>query len=413
MVGIEDTFIVSPWPETGRRLDEYELIGHYDRWKDDIDLIASLGVKVIRYGVPWYRINPSPGRWDWKWADLPLERLLELGIAPIVDLVHYGVPAWIEGAFINTNFPDHMAEYAARLIERFRGRIYGCTPINEPRITAWYCGRLGWWPPFYRGWRGFVRVILQVCRGIVMTCRRLWSIDPDLFMIHVDAAESYFSEQRSLDNEVKWRQQLVFLALDLISGRITDKHTFFPWLLRHGASETELEWFVEQSIELDVIGVNLYPMFSNKQLTRTTRGLRGQMRYASPTLISQISRFYWKRYQRPIMITETASRHTVRRREEWLEDSVAAVRQLRRQGVPVIGYTWWPVFGLIRWAYRQGRQPIGSYIEQMGLWDLRQDADGKFQRVHTPLVDAYRNLVAGGHRAVSQLKKISLPVLDQ
>ena len=113
------------------------------------------------------------------------------------------------------------------------------------------------------------------------------------------------------------------------------------------------------------------------------------------------------------MITETASRHTVRRREEWLEDSVAAVRQLRWQGVPVIGYTWWPVFGLIRWAYRQGRQPIGSYIEQMGLWDLRQDADGKFQRVHTPLVDAYRNLVAGGHRAVSQLKKISPPVLDQ
>ena len=407
MVGIEDTFIVSPWPGTGRLLDEYELIGHYGRWKEDIDLIASLGVKMVRYGVPWYRINPSPGRWEWKWADLPLERLLDRGIAPIVDLVHYGVPAWMESAFGDADFPERMVEYAERLAERFRGRIYGYTPINEPRITAWYCGRLGWWPPFYRGWRGFVRVLMQVCRAIVMTCRRLWLIDPDLVMIHVDAAELYFSDQKSLDKEVKWRQQLIFLALDLIAGRITDKHMFFPWLVRQGASVAELEWFIEQYIELDVIGLNLYPMFSNKRLIRTPRGLRGQMRYASPILTSQLARLYWKRYQKPIMITETASRHTVGRRQQWLKGSVAAIRKVRSQGVPVVGYTWWPVFGLIRWAYRQGQQPIGSYIEQMGLWDLQQDSDGKFQRVHTPLVDDYRNLVNGGHHPVSHLKQTS------
>jgi hypothetical protein len=104
------------------------------------------------------------------------------------------------------------------------------------------------------------------------------------------------------------------------------------------------------------------------------------------------------------MITETASRHSLERRRQWLEGSVAAVRHARRQGIPIVGYTWWPVFGLIRWAYRQGKQPIASYIEQMGLWDLRQNGDGKFQRVHTPLVDAYRNLVTGGHRAISRLK---------
>src|SRR5688572_20134909 len=61
--GIEDTFITAPWPATGRTLDEYELTGHYDQWRADLDRVASLGVRVARYGVPWHRINrpPAPG----------------------------------------------------------------------------------------------------------------------------------------------------------------------------------------------------------------------------------------------------------------------------------------------------------------------------------------------------------------
>src|SRR3954467_13022088 len=89
--GIEDTFITAPFPKTGRILDEYELTDHYRRWSADLDLIAELGVSVARYGIPWHRINPQPGVWNWESADGPLNRMLELGITPIVDLVHYGL----------------------------------------------------------------------------------------------------------------------------------------------------------------------------------------------------------------------------------------------------------------------------------------------------------------------------------
>src|SRR5690349_3138008 len=96
--GIEDTFITAPFAKTGRHLDEYELTGHYDRWSEDLNLMAELGVAAARYGIPWHRINPAPGVWDWSTADGPLNRMLELGIAPIVDLVHYGLPPWIDRA---------------------------------------------------------------------------------------------------------------------------------------------------------------------------------------------------------------------------------------------------------------------------------------------------------------------------
>ena len=241
LAGIEDTFITAASPKTARTLDEYELTGHYQRWREDLDLFAELGVRHVRYGIPWHRINPSPGVWDFGSADAPLERLLELGIEPIVDLVHYGLPSWIEGAFLHPDFDRFMSEYATRVADRFRGRIRMYTPLNEPRITAWYCGKLGWWPPFKRSWRGFASVMLGLCRGIVASAHALKSTDENIVLAHVDATDLYHAGDESLASEVERRQEMVFLALDLISGRVTHGHRLYDWLLSLDVPEAALE----------------------------------------------------------------------------------------------------------------------------------------------------------------------------
>jgi beta-glucosidase len=398
--GIEDTFITAPWPKTGRTLDEYELTQHYSRWEADFSLVAELGVKTMRYGVPWHRANPLPGRWDWDFVDRSLGRLLELGIEPIVDLVHYGLPSWIEGAFLNPDFPRWMAEYASRLAERFKGSIHAYTPLNEPRITAWYCGRIGWWPPFRFGWSGFVAVMLGVCRGIVETVHALRAVDPEILPVHVDATDLYGAAEPALQEEAERRQEIVFLALDLISGRVREGHALASWLREHGATDEDLAWFQERAIDLPLIGMNLYPMFTNKTLVRGAGGRqRIRMDYASGELIERLSRLYWQRYQAPLFISETASVGSIRRRRAWLEDSVQAVRNVRAAGLPLVGYTWWPMFALVTWAYRQGNHAPGAYLKQFGLWDC--DAD--LNRISTPLVDAYRALSARGAASAGPL----------
>jgi beta-glucosidase len=406
--GIEDTFITDPWPETGRTLDEYELTEHYERWREDIDLMAHLGVRAARYGIPWHRVNPAPGKWDWTWPDQALGRLLEHGIDPIVDLVHYGLPPWIDRAFLNPDFPEYMAEYAGRLAERFRGRVLWYTPLNEPRITAWYCGKLGWWPPYCRGWKGFVAVMLQIARGIVRTDEALRAADPEIVLLHVDATDLYSSPDPTLADEVVRRQQIGFLALDLVNGRVTDQHPLWDWLQRHGASASTLEWFLEHGVELDFVGLNMYPMFSQKRLVRSPRGLRTQMPYASPRIVETLGELYWEHYQVPLMISETAARGPISRRRAWLDGSMDSVRRLRSAGVPMVGYTWWPMFALIAWAYRQGDRPVTDYLEQMGLWDLAPDASGRLERQWTPLVDAYRELAAGGGRTAGPLQRAAV-----
>jgi beta-glucosidase/6-phospho-beta-glucosidase/beta-galactosidase len=407
--GIEDTFITAPHPSTGRTLDEYELTGHYDRWQEDLGLIAELGVPCARYGVPWHRIQPQSNTWHWQFADQTLERLLSLGIAPQVDLVHYGLPPWIENAFLHPDYPKYVSEYAARLAERFRGRITWYTPLNEPRITGWYCGRLGWWPPFRRSWDGFVALMLAIARGIVETVKALESIDPEIVTYHVDATDLFDTDDPVLEEEAQRRQEIVFLALDMISGRINERHPLRSWLQNHGASEADFDYFQSNAVDLHVIGMNLYPMFTQKKLLRDASGrFRIRMPYAAGDLVTRLGQLYHQRYGVPLFISETASMGSLRRRLAWLDQSVRAVCQLRQEGVPLVGYTWWPMFALVTWAYRQGRRPVTEHLAQMGLWDIRPDSDDLLRRVRTPAVDAYRDLVKGGALALGPFRDTAM-----
>ena len=56
--GIEDTFVPQVRPGM-RALDEYEMTQHYRFWREDLDRVAALGVQAIRWGIPWYQVQPT------------------------------------------------------------------------------------------------------------------------------------------------------------------------------------------------------------------------------------------------------------------------------------------------------------------------------------------------------------------
>lgn len=103
--GIEDSFV----PQTRghfHSLDEYELMGHYEHWREDLALVRDAGLNAVRWGVPWYRCQPEEGRFDWSWTDEVIPYIVEdLGILPIIDLMHYGCPLWLQGEFANAAYP--------------------------------------------------------------------------------------------------------------------------------------------------------------------------------------------------------------------------------------------------------------------------------------------------------------------
>jgi hypothetical protein len=240
--------------------------------------------------------------------------------------------------------------------------------------------------------------MLGICRGVALTDAALRAVDAEIVALHVDATDLYDAAEPALAREAARRQEIVFLALDLLSGAVNERHALYAWLRTHGADDATLGWLAERRVTFDVLGINLYPMFTAKRVLRAGSGVRIRMVSGGPEIIEDLARRYAKRYDCPVMITETAALGSVKRRRAWLESSVRAVARLRAEGVPVVGYTWWPMFALVAWAYRQGRRTIEQYLLQMGLWDL--DPARGLRRVPTDLVAAYQALVADGPHVV-------------
>ena len=391
-VGIEDTFVGQPSGRRGRVLDEYELIDHYGQWRSDLDLIASLGVRSMRYGVPWYRVNPEPGKFDWSWTDRVFDHLADVGIRPIVDLVHYGTPTWLRRSFVDPDYPARVAEYAAAMVERYGGVAGGWTPLNEPVVNADFSGLRAVWPPHLHGQGGYDRVLMAIAEGICHTIAAIRDVQVDARIVAVEPCDILTTDEPALEGLIKERWESLFLSLDLVLGRVDTLHPQHARLLSSGISERRLAALASRPQRIDVVGVNFYPNMSRAELVTSRGRVRRRNRYATgDDLGIALARFH-QHTGLPVAITETSDNAGIERRARWMDDSTAALVPLLAAGVPVVGYTWFPVLSHVDWRWRRGPYERDAYWCSMGLWDL----DHRLRRNRTPLADRYAAIVAAG-----------------
>jgi beta-glucosidase len=387
--GIEDTFV--PQERQGHRaLDEYELMGHYQHWREDLALARDLGLRALRWGVPWYRVEPKLGVFDWTWIDEVLPYLVEeLRITPIIDLMHYGCPFWLRGEFANDDYPSAVARYAAAFARRYAGLVRWYTPLNEPLVNALMCGKRGQWPPYLRGDRGYIKIMIQLARGILETVEAVKGVDPRAVMVHVEASGLSRATREDLASLAIEEQRRGYLGYDLITGRVTPEHPLFGWLARSGASLHVLADMAKRAIRLDVVGLNFYPQWSTRALYVNPKGrLAYRVTEQDGAGFKDLINDYYSHYGAPVMVTETSAFGDDELRSRWLDASVRAVKQLRGEGVPVVGYTWFPMFTMIDWKYRTGKSPVEHYKIELGLYRLNEAAGPRW--VPTPLVEKMR-----------------------
>lgn len=398
--GIEDTFV--PQTRPGHRaLDEYQLMGHYEHWREDLALGRELGLQAMRWGVPWYRVEPFPGEFDWSWTDQVIPYLVEdLKITPILDLMHYGCPFWLRREFASDEYPQAVASYAKAFAERYKGLVRWYTPLNEPIVNALFCGKKGLWPPYLRGDAGYIRVMLQLVRGIQRTVVALKEVDPGAVMVHVEATGLARAAREDLQVLAVEDQRRGFLGYDLLTGRVDAEHPLFTWLLRNGAGPDEIRDIGRAAIPLDVIGLNFYPQWSTQQVSVNRKGrLEYRAVEQDGAGFVHLIEDYYRRYNVPIMVTETSAKGAVDVRSRWLAASVAAIRQLREEGVPVLGYTWFPLFTMIDWRYRYGKRPLEHYLLDLGLYTLGSERRWEA----TPLVEQLRSYVRDPETSVGTI----------
>ena len=112
---------------------------HYHRYKEDVALMKTLGLKAYRLSVSWPRVLPEgTGRVNAKglaFYDRLIDELLAAGVAPYVTLFHWDYPyeLYCRGGWLNPDSPDWFAAYAKVVAEKLGDRVKHWMTLNEPQ----------------------------------------------------------------------------------------------------------------------------------------------------------------------------------------------------------------------------------------------------------------------------------------
>ena len=112
---------------------------HYNRYEEDIKLLADAGLKAYRFSVEWARIEPEEGRFDD--AEIAhyqrvIDCCLENGVEPVLTLFHFTSPVWLikKGGWEAESTVEDFRRYVAYVIERLGAKLHTVCTINEANM---------------------------------------------------------------------------------------------------------------------------------------------------------------------------------------------------------------------------------------------------------------------------------------
>ena len=343
-----------------------EATDHYRRWREDLDLIASLGANAYRFSLAWPRLFPDGRRREQRGFDhydRLLDALLERGIEPLVTLYHWDLPRALDWRDRAT--AERFAEYAAAAFAAYGGRVPRWVTINEPWIIGLLGYQLGLHAPGVSDLRASVEAMHNVLLAHGLAARELGArgeigVAYSLFP-HYPKAPGDEAAARLSDGYVnRWFLDPVLRGSYPDDMRaVYEERTGELDFVRDGDLETI-------SSRSDFIGVNYYTRrvirsmpgrepFPWEVVTLGDRPMTGGdweiVPDAFTDLLLRLRDDYPEQY---LLITENGGifpepLHDAAR-IEYLHGHLAAVHDAIEQGADVRGYYHWSLMDNFEWA---------------------------------------------------------------
>jgi dTDP-4-dehydrorhamnose reductase len=378
--------------------NELDLTGHRDRIKD-LDLLASLGVSSVRYPLLWEEIAPHGlANADWRWADERMVRMRELGLRPIVGLLHHGAgPAGM--SLGHPNFPSAFATFALAVARRYPW-IDAFIPINEPFTTARFSALYGWWHPHLSSMDACATVLLNECLAIRAASAAIRSINAGASMIvNEDVGHSYstpaMAPHAQYLNERRW------LTWDILMGRITPDHAMYAPLTSTPRNRALLAEINKAPFAPDVLGVDHYvtsdryidenidaypPVYSDSGNAPFADVEACRIDGPPGASVERALAETWDRYRLPIALTEISLAGDAHDQVAWWDEAWDAAVSARRCGIDVAAVTAWAALGAVDWHCTLTRT---DDIYEPGAFDIRGNVI-----VERPVAGAIREAAA-------------------
>ncbi len=115
---------------------------HYHRYKEDIQLMRTIGVSAYRFSIAWPRIFPQGnGPINSKGLDFYnrlVDELLKANIQPFVTLYHWDLPQALQdkGGWANRDTVYYYRDYAGEMARQLGDRVQGWITHNEPWVVT-------------------------------------------------------------------------------------------------------------------------------------------------------------------------------------------------------------------------------------------------------------------------------------
>ncbi len=363
---------------------------HYHRYQEDARLMGEIGLKAYRLSISWPRVLPEGvGKINQKgleFYDRLIDALLENGVQPWVTLFHWDYPyaLYLRGGWLNRDSSDWFAEYAGVVVDKLSDRVSNWMPHNEPQVFIDAGHHSGRHAPGLQ--LGFSEVLLAAHNALLAHGKAVQTIRAcskakcqiglapvgGVYMPATDSPEdigvarqTMFSvTSKDVWNNTWWLDPIFYGqypkdGLELFGGDVP--------LIR----DKDMEMIRQP---LDFFGVNIYrgrtvraskdgqseivPEPDGFPITAFTWPITPEALYWGP-------RFFFERYQLPIVITENgmANCDWIHRdgkvhdpqRIDFITRYLSQFKRAINDGVVAKGYFLWSIMDNFEWAegYKQ------------------------------------------------------------
>lgn len=361
--------------------DQLLYANHFKR-ADDLEKIATLGIRKLRYPVLWETHQKEKNqKIDWTITKRQLEKIRSLNLIPIAGLVHHGSGPLFT-SILENDFGEKLAVYARKVAMEFPWINY-YTPVNEPLTTARFSGLYGHWYPHQQSDESFCRIFINQLKGIVLSMQEVRKINPDAKLVQTEDLAKIHSTP-GLAYQAKFENQRRWLTYDFLCGKVDEDHPMWNYFIENGLEKETLEFFITNSCIPDIMGFNYYvtsERFLDHRIERYPpqhKGGNGQQTYADvaavrvrkPTGLKKLLKEAWKRYKLPLALTEVHMNCTREEQMRWFNEAWITCEILIKEGVDIKGVTAWAVLGSFDWVSLLVRE---DYNYEPGVFDLKKN----------------------------------------
>ena len=370
----------------------------YHRFEEDLEIMASCGIKNYRFSISWPRVIPAgAGEINEKglsYYDKVVDGCLDRGITPWITLYHWDLPLelYYRGGWLNRDTAKAFEEYARLIARHFKGRVTNYMTLNEPQCTVGLGHGSAEHAPgtllndddMFRSWHH-----LLLAHGLAVAAIREEIPDASIGLASTGALSYTAKKDISTPEDLRLA---AFVSLPKAQNPAWYfNHQWFldPVCLGHYPDDPEAPWTsclkdVDPEdlkvihTALDFIGLNIY---NGNELVPGEDGhyhyaekYRGYPRTAlkwpvTPEVLYWGPRLIYERYHLPIYITENGQSCNDRifldgkvhdpDRIDFLHRYLRELKAASEDGIPVDGYFQWSLTDNFEW--------YSGYDDRFGL----------------------------------------------